>query len=99
MATNQIGYVSLVSPPAQTNAGSDTALTFAETVTTVTIQNNTAGSINVAFNATASAGSLLIPAAATLVEEKQCTVLHLYTASAQNINGTSANNIVVLGEV
>lgn len=99
MPTNQIGYVSLVSPPTQTNAGSDTSLTFSETVTQVTIQNNTAGGINIAFDSTASAGSFLVPAGATLVEEKTCSVLHIFTASAQNINGTSANNIVVLGEV
>jgi hypothetical protein len=97
--TSQIGYVSLASPPSATNAGSDTALTFAEIVTQVTVQNNTASIVNIAFDATASAGSFAIPAGATLVEEKQCSVLHLYTASAQNINGTSANNIVVLGEV
>lgn len=97
--TAQIGYVSLISPPAQTNAGSETVLTFGEKVTFVTIQNNTASGLNVAFDATASAGSFLVPSGATVVSDKQCNAVHLYTASAQNINGTSANNIVVLGEV
>ena len=97
--TAQIGYVALVSPPAQTNAGSETTLTFAETVTQVTVQNNTSSVVNVAFDSAASAGSFTVPAGATLIAEKQCSALHVYTAAAQNVNGTSANNIVVLGEV
>ena len=96
---SQIGYISLVSPPTQTNAGSDTLLTFASKISQLTIQNNTSAGVNIAFDAAASAGSFLIPSGATFTVDKQCTVVHLYTASAQNINGTSANNIVVLGEV
>lgn len=97
--TSQIGYVSLVSPPAQTNAGSDTALTFTQTVAQVTIQNNTNAVVYVAFDATASAGSYALAAGSTLVEAKYCKVVHLYTAAAQNVNGTSSGGIVVLGEV
>ena len=97
--TTQIGYVALASPPAQTNAGSQTTLTFAETVTQITVQNNTSSVVNVAFDSAASAGSFAVPAGATLIAEKQCKALHVFTAAAQNVNGASASNIVILGEV
>lgn len=95
----QSGYISASSPPATTNAGSDTAYTFSAQVSRVIIQNNTSVNINYAFDATANAGSLLLVPGAMLVYPKKCTVLHLYTASAQNINGSSSNNIVVLGSM
>lgn len=96
---NQIGYVSLVSPPAQTTALSDTALTFSEVVTRVTVQNNTNDSAYVAFDSTASPGALQVLPGQILSADKQCATVHLYTNAAQFINGTSANGIVVLGEV
>lgn len=93
----QTGYIALSSPPAQTNAGSDTPLTFSQQVNRVIIQNNTSANANYAFDMVASAGSLVLVPGAMLVYPKKCTVPHLYTAAAQNINGTSAGNIVVLG--
>ena len=91
------GYVALSSPPAQTNAGSETILTFSQQVNNAVIQNNTSANVNYAFDATASAGSLVLVPNATLIYPKQITTVHLYTAGAQNINGTSSGNIVVLG--
>jgi hypothetical protein len=93
----QSGYVSATTPPSTTNAGSDTAYTFSAQVSRVIIQNNTSSNVNYAFDTTASAGSLLLVPGAMLVYPKKCTVLHLYTASAQSINGTSSGGIVVLG--
>src|SRR5581483_10556353 len=99
MTITQIGYVSLVSPPAQSTAMSETVLTFAETVTRVTIQNNSNYDINVAFDSTASAGSYVVFAGTTAVNnDKQCLTVHLWTPAALNINGTSANGLVILGE-
>jgi hypothetical protein len=93
----QSGYVTASSPPSQTNAGSDTPYTFSSQVNRLIIQNNTSANLNYAFDTAASAGSFLLVPGATLVYPKKCTVLHLYTAVAQNINGTAAGNIVVLG--
>lgn len=91
------GYVSLTSPPSATSAGSDTTLTFSKQVNRVIIQNNTSANVNYAFDTAASAGSLVLAPGSTLIYPKKVTSPHLYTAAAQNINGTSAGNIVVLG--
>jgi hypothetical protein len=93
----QSGYVALTTPPAQTNAGIDTTLTFSSQVNRVILQNKTSASVYFAFGATASLGSLELAADALLVYPKKCTELHLYTAAAQNINGSADGNIVVLG--
>lgn len=93
----QSGYVSASSPPSTTNAASDTSYTFSSQVSRIVLQNNTSSNVYFAFDTTASAGSLVLTPGSLLVYPKKCTVLHLYTATAQNINGTSASNIVVLG--
>jgi hypothetical protein len=93
------GYIAASSPPSATNVGSDTPYTFSSQVNHVLIQNNTSANVNVAFDVAASGGSLVLIPGTLLIYPKKCTVLHLYTASAQNINGTSAGNIVVLGEL
>jgi len=93
------GYISLSSPPAQTNAGADTPLTFSSQVNHVFLQNNTSANLYCAFDTAASLGSILLVPGATLIEDKKCTALHLYTVAAQNINGTSVGNIVVLGSL
>jgi len=95
--TEQSGYVSATSPPTATNAGSDTPYTFSSQVNRVIIQNNTSTNVNYAFDAVASAGSLVLAPGSMLVYPKKCTVLHLYTVATQNINGSAASNIVVLG--
>lgn len=91
------GYVSASTPPSTTNAGSDTAYTFSSQVNRVILQNNTSANINFDFDQNATAGSFLLVPGAMLIYPKKCTVIHLFTASAQNINGSTASNIVVRG--
>ena len=93
----QANYIAASSPPSATNAGSDTPYTFSSQVNRVILQNNTSANVNYAFDTAATAGSLVLVPSALLVYPKKCTVLHLYTAAAQNINGSTAGNIVVLG--
>lgn len=95
----QSGYIAASSPPTTTNVGADTTYTFSSQVNTVILQNNTAAVVNYAFDTAASAGSLSLAAGQTLIYSKKVTVVHLYTAAAQNINGTTAGNIVLLGEL
>ena len=90
-------YVGASSPPSTTNAGTDTTYTFSSQVNRVIIQNNTSANVNYAFDTAASPGTLRLLPGATLIYPKKCTALHLYTAAAQNINGSTAGNIVVLG--
>jgi hypothetical protein len=93
----QSGYTSASTPPSATNVGTDTTYTFSSQVSRVILQNNTSANVNYAFDATSTSGSLLLLPGAMLVYPKKCTVVHLFTAAAQNINGSSAGNIVVLG--
>jgi len=93
----QQGAVALSSPPAQTNVGADTALTFAQQVHYLEIQNNTGAVIYWELDAAAQVGAAQLAAGATLFLSNACAVLHLYTAAAQNVNGASANNIVIRG--
>ncbi len=93
----QANYISATTPPSVTNIGTDTLYTFSSQVSRVILQNNTSVNVNYAFDVTSSAGSLLLLPGSTLVYPKKCTVLHLFTAAAQNINGSSTGNIVVLG--
>lgn len=98
-SVSQSGYVALSSPPTQTNSGSDTTFTFSKQVNCVIIQNNTGSNVNFAFDGAASAGSLLLATGQTFIYAKRVTAVHLYTSSAQNVNGTSGSNIVLLGEL
>jgi len=91
------GYIALTSPPSTTNVGSDTPLTFSSQVNRVIIQNNTNANVNFDFDQAASAGSFLVGPGGLIVYPKKCTVFHLFTAAAQNINGSSGNNIVIRG--
>lgn len=93
----QSGYVAATSPPATTNAGSDTSYTFSSQVSRIIVQNNTSAVVNFAFDVAATAGSLVLQPGAFLTYPKKVTVLHLFTAAAQNINGSTGSNIVVLG--
>lgn len=95
--TEQAGYVALSSPPTATNPGSDTPLTFSSQINRLILANNTSANLYYAFDTTASAGSLLLAPGGQIIYPKKCTVLHLYTAAAQLINGSVAGNIVVLG--
>lgn len=98
MAISQAGYIAILGPT-QTSANEDTTFTFAQPVNTVVIQNNTSAVLNYAFDQEASAGSLLLAAGQQLIYSKCVTEVHLFTASATNVNGTSAGNIVLLGEL
>jgi hypothetical protein len=94
----QSGYVALTTPAAQTTAATDTPYTFGSQVNTVIIQNNTAANLNFAFDVAATAGSLLLTPGQYYEKPKKVTVVHLLTTLATNVNGTAANNIVLLGE-
>lgn len=96
---SQAGYISLVSPQASTNAGSETIYTFAQEINTVNLQNNTGADVAYAFNTTATAGSLILADGQTLIYSKKITSVHLFTAGAQTVNATTANGIVLLGEL
>jgi hypothetical protein len=93
----QMGYIELREPPTQTNAGAETVLTFPEEVHHVTIYNGTSVNINYAFNETCTAGSFVLAPGYQLDKDKSVTTVHLLTASAVNVNGSSAGNIVVKG--
>jgi len=92
------GYVSASgTPPSTTNAGSDTTYTFSSQVNRIIIQNNTSANVNFDFDQAASAGSFLCLPGTMIIYPKKCTAFHLYTAAAQNINGSTAGNVVVRG--
>jgi len=95
----RLNYISLSSPPTQTNAGTDTPLTFSSPVQRIIIQNNTAANLNFAFDVAATLGSLVLVPGSMIIYPKKVTVLHILTAAAKNINGTAAGNIVVLGAI
>lgn len=99
LSLSQAGYVALVAPATQTSAAADTTFTFAQTVNTVVIQNNTAAVLNYAFDQAASAGSLALAAGQQIIYSKRVTAVHLYTTNATNVNGTTSGNIVLLGEL
>lgn len=90
--------VALASPPAQTSAGSATALAFAEPITHLVVQNNGAAALGIEWDgSTATAGSLQLAAGASLFLDCEADGLSLLTAAATNINGAAAANIVVKG--
>lgn len=96
-ASGTTGFTPLQSPPATTNAGSDTALTWTTQVNHYRVQNNTSANLNIREDSASSPGSLLLVPGAIYREDKPVTTIHLFTAAAQNINGTVAANIVVEG--
>jgi hypothetical protein len=93
------GYVALTSPPTQTNAGTETVLTFSSQVNRVEIYNGGGANLNYAFDATVTAGSLVLPPGYQLDKAKKITAVHILTATATNVNGSTAGNIVVLGSL
>jgi hypothetical protein len=95
----QAGYVALSTAPTQTTANTDTTYIFGSQVNTVLIQNNTTANLNYAFDAAATAGSLVLLPGQYFEKPKKVTSVHLLTALATNVNGTAANNIVLLGEL
>lgn len=95
----QSGYIALSSPPAQTNAGTETILTFSQQVNKVTIYNATSANLNYALDETVTAGSLVLAPGYQLDQYKKVTAVHILTAAAQNINGSTAGNVVVKGSL
>lgn len=93
------GYVALTTPPVATNAGTDTVLTFASQVNRVEIYNGSTAILNYAFDVAATLGSLVLPPGYQLDKAKKITAVHILTAAAVTINGTTAGNIVVLGSM
>ncbi len=84
-------------PPTTTNVGADTAYTFNTQVNHILIQNNTTANMHFDLDVASSLGSQILAPGSTFLADMQVTTLHLYTAAAQNINGTVSGNIVVRG--
>lgn len=92
--------VAATSPPTATNAGTDTSYTFSTTVHHIIIQNNTTAIAYCDFDVAATVGSFAVyPNGQMIVFDIPCTILHLYTAAAQNVNGSTVGNIVIRGWV
>lgn len=87
--------VALSSPPAQTNAGSDTTLTFSSKVNHFLVQNNTGAVLYMDFDTAASTSSIQLATGLMWKDDIPVTAIHVYTAAAQNVNG--ASGVVVKG--
>ncbi len=61
----------------------------------VMIQNNSAANLNFDLDVAATAGSPVLGPNQILFLDWQTTVLHLLQTGTPNINGTTANNIVI----
>jgi hypothetical protein len=86
----------IVSQPANTNAGSDTVITFTQPVKAVMLQNLTAVAVNFNFDAPAGAGTFQLAAnGQAQAFYVPCQTVHLQTAAAQPIN--AAAGIIVKG--
>jgi len=105
--TNSIGKVTVLpvptgliaaagGAPSATNAGTETTYTIASQANHFIVQNNTSINVKIALDATVTAGSFVLAPNTTWIADIQATAFHLLTASAQNINGTAANNIVIM---
>ena len=94
----QPGYITLVAPQPQTNAGTDTVLNFTQAVDQVTVQNNTNNYLWVSFDNPTANGAKLYQPGQMIVESKICNSVYLNTPNAVNINGITLPNVVVLGE-
>ncbi|HEX3642885.1 MAG TPA: hypothetical protein VHV10_16490 [Ktedonobacteraceae bacterium] len=96
----QQGYIALTSPPATTNVGTVTTLTFSQQVNRVEITNGGPATINYSFDSDpCTAGSFYLVPGAYLNKPKKVTTVNILTATAQNINGSTAGNIGVKGSL
>jgi len=92
--------VALVTPPAALTAGADTLLTFASQVRHLRVQNKSATRIYIKRDAPASLGSEAVyENGGAYGDDIPCTVLHIYSTVATNVNGPTDNNIVVEGRL
>lgn len=101
LVTAQPGYVAAYgSNPSQTAAASaDTLFKWGAGGTTqvshIMLQNNTGANISWDLDVATTAGSPILATGQTLFLDVQTTVLHLQSAAQQNLNGSSASNIVI----
>jgi hypothetical protein len=96
--SGQVGLiVPLSSNPTTTGAGADTQFKWTgnATVQRVIISNETGADVRYELDSTASANSLRLKDGNVLFIQQPCTVLHLYTVSAQNIN--QAGGVMIRG--
>ncbi len=98
----QSGYVAAYgSNAANTTGGSDYSFKWGASGNTqvnhIMLQNNTGANINYDLDTSTSAGSPVLATGQTIFLDVQTSTLHLQSASNQNVNGTSASNIVVRG--
>jgi hypothetical protein len=96
------GYVA-ASPnnASATTSGTDYAFSWVSPVNHVMICNKTGANVYYELDAVASLGSPALGTTygTTVFLDVRTTVLHLYTAAGQNINGSADNNIAVKGWV
>lgn len=92
-----VSSVALSSPPTALTVSADTSFTFSSQVKHIFIQNNTAYNLNIEFDATATAGSILLMPGQYISLDIPATVIHLLSSNASNVNGTTGNNIVLKG--
>lgn len=83
--------------PTATNVGTDTSWSFSAQIRHLFVQNNTSANVQFSLDAATSAGSPVITPGATFTADIRVTAVHLLTAAAQNINGTTGGNIIVWG--
>lgn len=82
--------------PTQTNAGSETKISFASTANHWTMQNNSTANVYYTTDGTtASTSSLVLAPGAQVFYDWPLLTLHVFTAAATNING--ATGIVIQG--
>ena len=61
------------------------------------LQNNDTNNLHFELDATATAGSPMLAPGQTIILDVQVAVLHLFSSGTPNVNGSTANNIVVRG--
>lgn len=89
------GFTALSSPPSNTNANSDTSLTFSSDVYHLLIQNNTSAVVYLDLDTAATQGSPELAAGQTWFLDVHTSVLHVFTVAAQPVN--AASGIVIRG--
>src|SRR5579875_1245635 len=99
----QAGEVALYGSNASAlTANTDAAIKWGASGTTavnhILIQNNDTNNLHFHLDATATAGSpILAPGQTILLDIAGTLAVHLYSAGTPNVNGSSANNVVVTG--
>ncbi len=89
--------VNLATAPTALTISTDTIYIFGYKVRHLLVQNNSGTAVGVGLDAIATAGSLQVAAGATLALDVPVTSVHLFSAAATAVNGTSAANIVLMG--